>query len=135
MRPNNNRQLVQKGIELALTATVVLFVALLIAVWTAGCTSAVTPKPVPSEAASFDGNEQNSGVLSQDANGYLVTQHFRDRWTSLVRTYGRDFHPALDPDSGWEKAGPGAWRCDKQRMVFFLEMNAWLRAGLQPVNP
>lgn len=100
-----------------------------------GCTSTVTPGIVESHQASYDGNAQNSGVISSDAQGFLVTPHFHDRWTALVRTYGRDFKPAINLDDGWTDNRDGTWRVDKQRMVFFIEMNGWLRSGLKPVNP
>lgn len=100
----------------------------------AGC-STVTPDKVESHEASYDGNAQNSGVISSNANGYVVTAHFRDRYNELVGTYGRDFKPALVKDAGMLNFSDGTFLIDKQHMVQFLEMNAWLRAGLKPANP
>lgn len=97
--------------------------------------STVTPSAVKSQEASYDQNQQNSGVISQNANGYVVTSHFHDRWMALVKTYGRDYKPAIDAKAGWLDLGDGTWLVDKQRMVAFLEMNGWLRAGLKPSNP
>lgn len=107
----------------------------ILALLLASCTSTVTPQPVASTQASFDGNQQTSGVLVQDINGYVVTTHFHDRWLALVEVYGRDFKPPVDAKAGWLNNADGTWRMDKQRMIYFLEMNAWLRAGLKPVNP
>ncbi len=44
-----------------------------------GCWMTIAPKPIVSHQASYEGNIQNSGVLSSDANGFVVTQYFLDR--------------------------------------------------------
>ena len=100
----------------------------------AGC-GTVCPTRVPSHAASYDGNNQDSGVLEATPSGYLVTNHFRDRYASLVAIYGRDFSPAIKPEDGLVQLDNGRWLIDRQHLVQFLEMNAWLRAGLKPKNP
>lgn len=58
---------------------------LVLVVVLAGCshpnTSPLTiaPHSVVSTGASFEGNERNSGLISSDATGFLVTQHFIER--------------------------------------------------------
>ena len=99
-----------------------------------GCFT-VTPKPVDAQDASFDDNEQNSGIISKNANGYVVTPHFHDRWVALVAVYGRDFKPAIDAKIGWLDLGNATWLVDKQRMVQFIEMNRWKTSGFKPINP
>lgn len=97
-----------------------------------GCNSTVVPTPVKVEEASFDGNEQNSGVIASTSAGYIVTENFRARYNLLVARYGRDFEPALKPDGGLEPAGESRWLISKQAMVWFLTMNQWRRAGIEP---
>ena len=97
----------------------------------AGC-GTVAPTRVPSQVASFDGNNQDSGVIEATPSGYLVTNHFRDRYASLVAIYGRDFAPAIKPEDGLVQLGQNRWLIDRQHLAQFLEMNAWLRAGLKP---
>lgn len=97
------------------------------------CVSPTVPAALPAAAApSFDGAEQNSGVLSSTAAGFLITPHLRDRYNALVARYGGDFAPPLRQDAGLERQGPGTWEMSKQAMVNFLEMNAWRRAGIPP---
>lgn len=111
--------------------------ALILCLALAGCTSTVTPDRVTSSVASFDGNEQNSGIISGNANGYVVTAHFRDRYNALVATYGRDFSPPIEPDAGIVEieSRKSLYLIDRQHLAQFLEMNAWHRAGLKPKNP
>lgn len=107
---------------------------LIFAVWLlAGCVSPTVPAALPpAAAASFDGGEQNSGVISSTAAGFLITPHLRDRYNALVARYGGDFAPPLRIDAGLERRGPEVWEMSKQAMVNFLEMNAWRRAGIPP---
>ena len=95
----------------------------------------VAPDRVTSAAASFDGNEQNSGIISANANGYVVTNHFRDRYNALVSTYGRDFTVPIKPDSGLHRITDETWLIDRQHLVQFLEMQAWARAKSAPTHP
>ncbi len=92
----------------------------------------VAPDRVTSAAASFDGNEQNSGIISANANGYVVTSHFRDRYNALVAIYGRDFTVPVKPDDGLQSISGSTWLIDRQHLSQFLEMNAWSRMGLEP---
>ena len=115
-------------------ACVVFMLFLLIAIVSAftGCSSTVTPSRVESQQASYDGGEQNSGVIASTATGFVVTDHFRARFNGLVRIYGKDFIPELKADGGISPAGNGRWEISKQSMIYFLEMNAWRKAGLEP---
>jgi hypothetical protein len=99
-----------------------------------GCASVVHPERVEARQASFDGNEQTSGILSSTPSGFVVTDHFRERHNAMIATYGGDFIPALKPDHGIAPMGGGRWLISKEGMTHFLEMNAWRRAGLKPKN-
>lgn len=100
-----------------------------------GCASTVTPETVRSEEASFDGNQQNSGIILSTGSGFLVTGHFRLRYNALILVYGGDFKPALKPDQDIAPVGDDRWLISKQGMVNFLEMNTWRKSGLKPLNP
>lgn len=97
-----------------------------------GCGTTVTPDVVPSTQASFDGGQQNSGIIMSTASGFVVTDHFRARYNALILKYGGDFSPMLKPDSGIAPIGDDRWLISKQGMVDFLQMNTWRRAGLEP---
>ena len=97
-----------------------------------GCGHTVTPDPVTSSQASFDGNVQNSGIVMSTPSGFVVTSHFRERYNAMIAKYGGDFAPPLKPDSGIAPIGEDRWMISKQAMVCFLEMNAWRKAGLEP---
>ena len=99
-----------------------------------GCAGTVTPDRISAAAASYDGNEQNSGIISVNQLGYVVTGHFRDRHNALVALFGRDFLPPLTPDAGLTEITSDRWLIDRQHLSQFLEMNAWNRAGLRPKN-
>jgi hypothetical protein len=101
-----------------------------------GCSavSTVTPDRVESSAPSFDGNEQNSGVIASTPTGFVVTSRFRDRYNALVATYGRDFAPALRRDAGISRIDAGQYAIDKEHMVKFLTMNAWQKAQFAPLR-
>jgi hypothetical protein len=98
------------------------------------CTSTVTPARVEATQASFDGTEQNSGILGTQPGGFLVTAHFRDRFNALVADYGRAFAPALQRDEGLRPADGGCWFIDAGAMARFVRMNAWRKSG-QPHAP
>lgn len=97
------------------------------------CSSTVTPGHVQPNQASFDGGEQNSGILRFTPDGFLVTPHFHDRYAALAATYGRIFKPALLPDEGIMPAPDGVnWLVDAEHMAKFVEMNLRQKAGRAP---
>lgn len=96
--------------------------------------STVVPEPVAPEAASFDGNDQTSGILSSNANGFIVTDHFHERYNALVAVYGREFAVPLTPNAGFVQITVNLWLIDRQHLAQFLEMQAWQRAGMKPKN-
>jgi hypothetical protein len=115
-------------------ATVAVLLSVIFWLSLAGCANTVTPDRIAAGAPSWDGNEQTSGVLSLNPNGFVVTDHFRFRYNGLIATYGRDFTPPLKADAGIIAMTSGRWLIDRQHLSQFLEMNAWHRAGLKPQN-
>jgi hypothetical protein len=99
-----------------------------------GC-GTVTPGAISSEHASFDGNDQNSGVIGRDplGRGYIITHRARDRYNALVKVFGRDFSPALRADAGVISAGD-AYVIDREHLIKFIEMSRWAKAGFAPRN-
>lgn len=103
-----------------------------------GCTT-VTPSKVKDEVPSFEGNEQNSGFIGFDAEGYgVITEKARERYNCLVALYGNYFIPEMKPDDGlqWTPAVAGslAWKIDREHLVKFATMNRWYREN-KPVKP
>lgn len=92
-----------------------------------GCASTVKQERVAGEVASFDGSEQNSGVIRSLPTGFLVTPHFRDRYNALIGVYGTLFRPPLVPNEGILPMTQDTWVIDREHMVKFLTMNQWAR--------
>lgn len=96
-----------------------------------GCT--VTPNQIKPAVASFDGADQNSGIIGITTNGTIqVTAHFRDRYNGLVLLYGQNFVPPVAIDDGIKLVN-GGWQIDKQHFVYFESMNRWRKENL-PAN-
>ncbi len=125
------RKKIETGIQLGLLIFIILL-AVVVAT-SAGC-STVTPKQVRSESPSYDGNDQNSGIIVSTKDGFLVTPRFHIRYNALIEVYGRDFTPPLHEEEGIAKVDANTYLIDKQHMTQFLEMDAWLRAGLHPLH-
>jgi len=135
-KPSASRQPNNAGRKTAAAICIAFaFAIALLSAWLTGCNSTVIPVPVEAREASFDGNDQTSGVLASTQAGFTVTGHFRDRLNALVAIYGRDFSPPLKKDHGTTRTPDGNWLITRQAMVDFLEMNAWRRAGLNPKTP
>lgn len=107
-----------------------LLLGLAIALAGTSCTTvAPTPADVPA-AASFDGTEQNSGIVAARADGaFVVTAHLRDRYNALVAAYGAAFAPPLVPDAGLSPAAADRWTMTPQAMADFATMVQWRRMG------
>ena len=107
-----------------------LLLGLAIALACTGCTT-VTPTPADVPAvASFDGAEQNSGIVGVQTDGlFIVTSHLRDRYNALAAEYGAAFAPPLVPDSGLAPAGADRWTMTPEAMANFATMVQWRRMG------
>lgn len=103
----------------------------------AGC-GTVIPDPVVSSQPSYDGADQNSGIVEVAAGGYYVTPHFRDRYAALAKELGKKFTPEADVDRDVVKSdvlsqgGAPTWFIDREHMVKFIEMNVWHKMGRTP---
>ena len=86
--------------------------------------------PIEEETPSFDGAERNSGIISTYEGGFIVTAHFRDRYNALIEDYGETFDPDLKKDEGTSPRRSGDYFIDKQHMVYFLDMNAKRKSGI-----
>jgi hypothetical protein len=98
-----------------------------------GC-STVAPGPLKDSEPSFEGNQQTSGFLGFNDEGFgLITEHAKDRYNCLAALYGDYFVPTLKPDEGlsWTPAVNGqlAWRIDREHLVKFATMNRWYKEG------
>lgn len=104
-----------------------------------GCTTTVTPPPVPAHEASWDGSERNSGVISTDNQGFLVTPAFVSRYKALIKIYGDStdditglpfFTPPLSSDFGLSQEN-NQWHISPAGMAAMIRMSQWKRAGRQ----
>jgi hypothetical protein len=105
----------------------------------AGCLT-VTQSAVKSNHASFDGNEQNSGVIEMNSDGFKITAKFKDRYNSLIAIYGnatlangsKIFTPALTINSGITPNNDGTFEITKEGMAYMVEMSAMQKRGFKP---
>jgi hypothetical protein len=58
--------------------------------------STTVPAPIHAEVIAYDGNVQNAGIVSIDANGAVITPTKRAYHNSLIAIYG---------DARWTKGG------------------------------
>lgn len=102
------------------------------AVLLAGCTTTVIPKHVKPAVASFDGGEQNSGILAFRADGSVtITPHARDRFNAMAEAYGGYFSPRVKPDDGITRDG-AEYVMSPESQVKAQSMNRWRKEGRPP---
>ena len=127
-----------------------LFLALLGLLLVASGCGTVIPKTVQANVASYDGDAQNSGLLSTTTNstgevtGAIITMHARDRYNALIVIYSTNFYPALKFDAGITplklpsfiivgKPPPlQTYSIDAEHLVDFMRMNRWHKAAAPP---
>jgi hypothetical protein len=94
------------------------------------CARTVAPKVVVGTQASWDGGEQNSGIMAEtEEHAGVVTPHFRDRYNALVEVYGGKFQPPLSRDAGVQATGTNTFLIDAQHFEYFFIMNRWRRSA------
>lgn len=104
-----------------------------------GCAHVIAPKTNESHIASYDPQdkgEPTSGIIGiAPGGGRIVTQHYRDRYNSLIDMYGDQFNPPLKHDEGIDFSGEGS-TCviDKAHHVMFGRMLQWKRDGRKPTG-
>jgi hypothetical protein len=103
-----------------------------------GCAhDTIRPEAPKAQTASFDSTVQDSGIVSAEADGFLVTAHFRDRYNAMVELYGHEpeFIPPLERDRGIvpsHKPGRGEYLCNGEAMARFVQLNRWRKMGRKP---
>lgn len=96
-----------------------------------GCT--VRPKVVRNSQASFDGNEQNSGLIGYDSQGNgIITHHARDRYNALIDEYGPLFKPPVNRDGGLVATSTNTYLLDGEHLFIFATMNRWKHQNFVP---
>jgi hypothetical protein len=114
-----------------MTRIIFILCALVLALLWPSCTT-VTPKPVASHSAFESGNNANSGIISENADGsFVVDKNFRAVFDDLIKIYGKDLVPPLKED-GFFAQPDGTFLCDKQHLEDELIMAAWKREGRLP---
>lgn len=104
-----------------------LLVLALIAILAAalcGCTT-VTPHMVNSSAYSFDGMNQNSGLIGFVGTMPEVTPHWRDRYNAMIAVYSKRFLPPLVPDYGLTPTATNTFLVTPEAYRDFVKMNRW----------
>lgn len=113
---------------------------LILALFLAGCAhDTIRPTAPVSQTASYDSSVADSGIISMEADGFLVTAHFRDRYNAMVELYGNEpeFIPALTKDRGLtpsNRSGRGEYLCNGEAMSRFVQMNRWRKMGRKPTQ-
>lgn len=80
----------------------------------ASCSS-ITPIPHERETISFDGNDENSGIIGFLPNGSLeVTRNKRDYFVSLVRKLGSEIQPPVSKDYDLKEISTGSYEMTGQ---------------------
>lgn len=113
---------------------VMCLMSLMLTVFLCSCSTVTPPAQVTTDTASFDGNDQNSGLVSMLNDGSaIITEHARERYNALVAVYASKFTPKLKQDDGVQPAGvvqgKGLYQIDAQHLVMFVQMNQWRKVG------
>jgi len=90
-----------------------------------GCSSIETyvPNPLVDNVASWDQNEQNSGLIDYiDGEGFLLTQGAANRYKALTEQYGESHTPPLKRGEGLKKRGD-YFILPNEYMVEFIVMS------------
>jgi hypothetical protein len=90
----------------------------------------IIPSLVVDREASWDNNEQNSGLLDYiEGKGFLLTSDAAKRYTELTKKYGSTRVPPLAEGEGLVTEGDKFY-LSNQYMVEFVVMNQKLKQGL-----
>ncbi len=90
------------------------------------------PPQVKEEQPSWDGNEQNSGVIKYTkGRGFLLTPTAAARYTMLSQKYGEKMNPPIKIGEGLsqEENSPNVY-LDNQHMAYFMTMNQMYKNSL-----
>lgn len=98
------------------------------------CTSTIKPAKVQPNQASFDGTNQNSGLISHDKINHTgeVTPHWRDEYNGLIEVYKTRFIPPLQADYGLKPSiTNGQWTATDESLVNKGKMLLWRRNNIK----
>lgn len=106
---------------------------ILVLVLLTGCFGTVKPVKVMPDQASFDGTNQNSGVISYDKINRIgvVTAGWRLRYNFLVQDYGKKFTPWLVDDYGLITRPDGTCYATAEALVNMGKMELWKRNNIK----
>lgn len=126
---------------------ILILISFLLPLFFMGCiTETIRPSAPVVQQASFDGTKQDSGLITLTPKGAVVTAHYRERFNSLVATYGaeRDFKPPLVADQGVTPAPADVTAAYPDRGDLFLmadqsvaqmaKMTRWKKMGRVPAS-
>lgn len=97
-----------------------------------GCAGTITPRIVQSSQASWDGNQQNSGLIGFDAVGNgILTLRAELRYQALVSDYGYRFKPPIQSADGLILTTTNTWLIDAEHLEKFATMNRWRKQAVK----
>lgn len=111
-------------VRMAITTAIGLIIGVAI-LFNTGC-GTVAPKPVISNEWSWDGTNQNSGLICVTPDKkFVITEHAKNRYNSLVGIYGGKFVPPVEKGDGLQSTETNTWLIDAQHLEYFATMNRW----------
>lgn len=107
--------------------------AFIVCILNAGCTTTLHPVNVTPRTASFDGTNQNSGVISFDKTNHfgIVTDNWRARYDVLIGDYSKKFTPPISADYGLTSLSNGTWSATAEAFVDMGKMELWRRNNVK----
>lgn len=103
-------------------------VCALIVLFAGGCAPTVRPLAPQAKTASFDGGQENSGLIAIDsAHNGVLTPHARDRYNGLVSRYGGKFSPPVHQDDGITPTATNTFLINAQHLSYFARFNRWAK--------
>lgn len=107
-----------------------IFAAVALALVVSACT--VTPDRVSPGSASYDNGEANSGVLSLEKTGAIVTPRLVERYRALLEVYRAAFVPKVDPAAGVLRNPDGTYFISNEVLERLILLSDWRRMGRKP---
>lgn len=85
----------------------------------------------PQKEASFDGEDQNAGVISYiDGKGFLITAGAAKRYTELTKIYGENMTPKIGVGEGLSYTSEGIY-LPSEYMAEFVVMSDKYRRNVK----
>lgn len=86
-----------------------------------GC-GTIAPKVEDTTSASFDGNVQNSGIISMDENGAIISSSARERYNAYIVLCGAETIPPTKVDFGITDLKDGTCRLTMEGLQRWYDM-------------